>query len=129
MSKNSNNSDGRTLRKRRVRAKVNGTAGRPRLSVYRSLGHIYAQLVDDEAGKTLASSNDLEMEAKERAGLKKGQGERSAKVAVAFAVGKILAERGKKKGVEAVVFDRNGFTYTGRVAALAEGAREGGLKF
>ncbi|MBI4457756.1 50S ribosomal protein L18 [Candidatus Uhrbacteria bacterium] len=119
----------RLLRKQRVRAKVSGTAARPRLSVYRSLGHIYAQLIDDAAGKTLAASSDLEIEAKDATALKKGEGERKAKVSVAYAVGKLVAERGKKKGVEAVVFDRNGFTYHGRVAALAEGARDGGLKF
>ncbi|HTM69224.1 MAG TPA: 50S ribosomal protein L18 [Candidatus Binatia bacterium] len=124
-----NKSMSRMSRKRRVRAKVSGTAERPRLSVYRSATHIYAQLIDDAAGKTLASASDLALDKKEKASLMKGEGERKAKVAVAFAVGKTLAEAGKKAGVATVVFDRNGFAYTGRIAALADGAREGGLKF
>ncbi|MEY4744952.1 MAG: Ribosomal protein [Candidatus Parcubacteria bacterium] len=119
----------RLRRQRRVRAKVKGTAGRPRLSVFRSAAHIYAQLIDDVAGKTLASASDMTIDKKEKDALKKGEGERKAKVAVAFAVGRQIADAGKKKGVESVVFDRNGFAYTGRIAALADGARENGLKF
>jgi len=124
-----NKSMSRISRKRRVRAKVSGTAERPRLSVYRSATHIYAQIIDDAAGKTLASASDQTIDKKEKTALMKGEGERKAKVSVAFAVGKNLAEAGKKAGVESVVFDRNGFAYTGRIAALADGAREGGLKF
>jgi large subunit ribosomal protein L18 len=124
-----NKSMGRASRKRRVRAKISGTAERPRLSVYRSATHIYAQLIDDSAGKTIASASDTKLDKKEKTALMKGEGDRKAKVAVAFAVGKNLAEAGKKAGVEAAVFDRNGFAYTGRIAALADGAREGGLKF
>lgn len=111
----------RARRQRRVRAKVRGTAEKPRLSVYRSAGHIYAQLIDDSVGKTIAGASDLTLEKKDVKGLKKSE--------VATQVGKLIAEAGKKNGVEKVVFDRNGFAYTGRVAALAEGAREGGLKF
>jgi len=122
-------SDARLRRQRRVRAKVKGSTERPRLSVFRSAGHIYAQIIDDVSGKTLAAASDLSVEKKERAALVKEGGERKAKVATAFAIGKMVAEAAKKAGVEAVVFDRNGFSYTGRVAALAEGAREGGLKF
>lgn len=111
----------RARRQRRVRARVRGTAEKPRLSVYRSTGHIYAQLIDDNAGKTIAGASDLTLEKKDVKGLKKSE--------IATEVGKLIAEAGKKKGVEKVVFDRNGFAYTGRVAALADGAREGGLKF
>lgn len=128
--RNANKGMARLRRQRRVRAKVKGTAERPRLSVFRSAAHIYAQLIDDVAGKTLASASDLTLDKKEKDALKKkGEGERQAKVSIAFAVGKAIAEAGKKAGVETVVFDRNGFSYTGRVASLAEGARENGLKF
>lgn len=127
--RNANKGMARLRRQRRVRAKVRGTAERPRLSVFRSAAHIYAQLIDDVAGKTLASASDLTLDKKEKAALQKGEGERKAKVSIAFAVGKAIAEAGKKAGVETVVFDRNGFSYTGRVASLADGARENGLKF
>lgn len=127
--RNANKGMARLRRQRRVRAKVKGTAERPRLSVFRSAAHISAQLIDDVAGKTLAAASDLSLDKKERDALKKGEGERKAKVSIAFAVGKAVAEAGKKAGIETVVFDRNGFSYTGRVAALAEGARENGLKF
>jgi len=128
-TRNSNKGNARKIRQRRVRATVRGTAAKPRLSVFRSAAHIYAQLIDDEAGKTLASASDLTIAKTERDALKKGEGERKAKVSIAFAVGQQVAEAGKKAGVTAVVFDRNGFSYTGRVAALAEGAREAGLIF
>lgn len=116
-------------RKKAVRAKVYGTEQRPRLSVYRSLGHIHAQVINDESGKTLVAASDLEFDAKELAVMTKDAGARKAKVAVAFIIGKTLAEKAKKAGVTAVVFDRGGFAYAGRVAALADGAREGGLTF
>jgi large subunit ribosomal protein L18 len=115
----------RLRRQRRVRAKVKGSAERPRLSVFRSLNHIYAQVIDDAAGRTVCAASDANVK-------KTGAGDvggRKAKVAEAFLVGKVIAELAKKAGLEAVVFDRNGFTYSGRVAALADGAREGGLKF
>jgi large subunit ribosomal protein L18 len=115
-----------TLRKRRhvrVRAKVSGTAERPRLNVFRSSAHIYAQLIDDVAGHTIASASDLEDEVVQAAG------DGAAKTVRATAVGKAIAERAKAAGVETVTFDRGGFLYHGRVKAVADGAREGGLKF
>jgi large subunit ribosomal protein L18 len=107
----------------RVRAKVNGTPMRPRLNVFRSSAHIYAQVIDDIAGHTLVAASDLETEIKERAG------EGANKSARAKTVGQIIAERAKAAGIETVVFDRGGFLYHGRVKAVAEGAREGGLVF
>ena len=115
----------RLRRQRRVRAKVRGSAERPRLSVYRALDHIYAQVIDDTTGKTLAAASDLDL----KKGEIKGAGERSAKVLAAFAVGQLVAERAIKAGISSVTYDRNGFSYSGRVAAMADGAREGGLKF
>ncbi len=112
----------RDRRHRRVRAKVSGTAQRPRLNVFRSLENIYAQVIDDVAGKTLASASTIDKEiAKQVAG--------KNKVDAAKIVGKVLAERAKGAGINTVVFDRGGYRYHGRVAALAEGAREGGLEF
>ena len=108
----------RLRRRRRVRAKVTGTAERPRLSVYRSNRGVFAQLVDDGAGKTLAAVNWTEPD------LSKLQPMEQAKKA-----GSLLAERAKKAGIEDCVFDRGGYQFHGRVAALAEGAREGGLAF
>ncbi|HKG25296.1 MAG TPA: 50S ribosomal protein L18 [Thermomicrobiales bacterium] len=107
----------------RVRAKVNGTPMRPRLNVFRSSAHIYAQVIDDIAGHTLVAASDLEVEIKERVG------EGATKTARAKAVGEIVAQRAKAAGIETVVFDRGGFLYHGRVKAVAEGAREGGLVF
>jgi large subunit ribosomal protein L18 len=107
----------------RVRAKVNGTPMRPRLNVFRSSAHIYAQVIDDIAGRTLVAACDLEVEIKERAG------EGATKSARAKTVGQIIAERARAAGIETVVFDRGGFLYHGRVKAVAEGAREGGLVF
>jgi large subunit ribosomal protein L18 len=108
----------RLRRRRRVRARVVGSAERPRLSVYRSNRGVFAQLVDDAAGKTLAAVNWTEPE------LRKLSASEQAKRA-----GELLAERAKKAGVEACVFDRGGYQFHGRVKALAEGAREKGLKF
>jgi large subunit ribosomal protein L18 len=110
-------------RQRRVRGSLGKNAGgRPRLSVFRSSKHIYAQVIDDEAGKTLAAASTLDKDLK--AALKTG-----ADRAAAGQVGRLLAERAKSAGVAAVVFDRGGYRYHGRVKALAEGAREGGLQF
>jgi len=106
----------------RVRMKVSGTAERPRLSVYRSVGHIYAQVIDDRSGRTLVSASSVDKETKK--GLKGG-----GNVASAKAVGKIIAERAKAAGVAKVVFDRGGYKYHGRVKALADAAREAGLQF
>ena len=107
----------RLRRRRRVRARIVGSAERPRLSVYRSNRGIFAQLIDDEAGRTLASASWL--------GLKSFSGSKTEQAAE---VGKKLAEAAKQAGIEAVVFDRGGNKYHGRVAAVADGAREGGLK-
>ena len=119
----------RLRRQRRVRAKIRGTALKPRLSVFRSATHIYAQLINDEAGKTLAASSDEKLNKKEIASAKKEGSTRQAKVAVAYVVGELIAEKAKTLGIQTVVFDRNGFSYSGRVAAVAEGARDKGLKF
>ena len=106
----------------RVRLTVVGTPERPRLCVYRSIDHIYAQVIDDRAGKTLASASSNDGKTKES--LKGGGNVSAAKV-----VGKAIAERAKAAGVEKVVFDRGGYKYHGRVKALADAAREAGLKF
>ena len=108
----------RLKRRRRVRAKVHGTAERPRVSVFRSNRGISAQLIDDDAGRTLAAVNWTEAELR---GLARGD--------QAKRVGELLAQRAKEAGVETAVFDRGGYQYHGRVRALAEGAREGGLVF
>ena len=110
----------RLRRKAHIRKKVEGSAERPRLSVYRSLHHIYAQVIDDVSGKTLAAASTLSPELKDGKGKKKE---------LAKEVGKLVAKRCQEKQIAAVVFDRNGFVYHGRIAAVAEGAREGGLKF
>ena len=106
----------------RVRMKVQGTPERPRLCVYRSLGHIYVQVIDDRSGKTLVSASSIDKETKKA--LKGGGNIASAKV-----VGKIIAERTKAAGIAKVVFDRGGYKYHGRVKALADAAREAGLQF
>lgn len=115
----------RTRRRARVRARVSGTADRPRLAVFRSAKHISAQLIDDAAGKTLASANDAKLK---KADLTNEEN-LEAKKAKAYAVGKALAEKAKAAGIAAVVFDRGGYAYHGRVKALADGARAGGLEF
>ena len=113
----------RDRRHRRVRKHVSGTATRPRLAVFRSLRHIEVQLVDDAAGRTLAAASTVEPE------LRKSAGGAGLTVTAASAVGKALAERARAIGVEEVVFDRGGDLYHGRVRALAEAAREAGLRF
>ncbi len=109
-------------RKARIRRKIHGTADKPRLTVYRSTRHIYAQVIDDEAGLTLAAANSNEKEL--RGGLKE-----MTKSDVAQRIGQTVAERCLAKDIKRVVFDRNGFIYHGRVAKLAEAAREKGLSF
>ena len=109
----------RLKRHKRVRSKISGTAECPRLNVFRSLQHIYAQLIDDVAGVTLVSASSTEKDFTNYGGNKDAAKE----------VGKLLAERAKEKNITDVVFDRGGYVYTGREAALAEGAREGGLNF
>lgn len=116
----------RALRRRiRVRATVTGTGERPRLSVSRSLMHVRVQLIDDVARKTLVGASDLTLAKTALDAV----GERKGKIARAYAVGRLLAEQAKAKGISTVVFDRGGRQYHGRVAAVAEGARDGGLLF
>ncbi len=108
--------------KARIRKKLSGTEKRPRLAVFRSQAHIYAQVIDDDAGRTVCQASSLDGELKAKA-------KRGSNVASAQAVGKLVATRAQEKGVTAVVFDRGGFQYHGRVKALADAAREAGLKF
>ncbi len=117
MDKNKHKLAKRTIRHRRVRSRVTGTDARPRLSVFRANKHIYAQLIDDALGKTLASASSKEVTKKDK------------KSSVATEVGKLIATKAAAKNISAVVFDRGGFAYHGRIKALADGAREGGLKF
>ena len=112
----------RRRRHRRVRKSVSGTTDRPRLNVFRSLRHIYAQIINDEVGNTLVSASTLDAEVVE-------QIDGMDKTGQARVVGKVLAERALAQGVSKVVFDRGGYRYHGRVKALAEGSREGGLEF
>lgn len=112
----------RRKRKKRIRKKISGAPDQPRLSVFRSAKHIYAQIIDDTAGNTIAAASSQEK-------IVMDQVDGKGKVATAKAVGKVVAERGKENGVIRVVFDRNGFLYHGRVKALSEGAREIGLQF
>ena len=109
----------RIKRHKRVRAKISGTAERPRLSVFRSESNIYAQIIDDVAANTLVAASSVE----------KGFEGNGGNIEAAKKVGAMIAERALQKGIEEVVFDRGGYVYHGRVQALAEGAREGGLKF
>ncbi|GGL23573.1 50S ribosomal protein L18 [Nocardia jinanensis] len=110
----------KTRRHFRLRKKIEGTTARPRLIVHRSARHLHAQLVDDSAGRTLASASTIEADVRALEGDKTAKGKK---------VGELIAERAKAAGVEAVVFDRGGHDYHGRIAALADAAREGGLKF
>ena len=112
----------RLKRHARMRRYLKGTAERPRLNVYRSLSNIYAQIIDDQAGKTLVAASSLDKEVKEQCAY---GGNKEA----AIAVGKLVAARALENGIDTVVFDRGGYVYHGRVAAVAEGAREAGLKF
>jgi large subunit ribosomal protein L18 len=106
----------------RIRKKVKGTVERPRLAVFRSLNHMYAQIIDDSSGKTLVAASTREKEVL-------GDSKASGNIPAAKLVGKNIAQRAKSKGIEAVVFDRGGYIYHGRVKALADAARESGLKF
>src|SRR5258706_4751791 len=128
----------RAKRHRRVRAKVSGTAARPRLNVFRSLKNIYAQLIDDDAGKTLAAASTVESAflggdkkpaGKKAAAKTSKEGPSGGNVDAAKAVGKLIAERAKEKGITTCVFDRGGWKYHGRVKNVADAAREGGLEF
>jgi large subunit ribosomal protein L18 len=104
---------------KRIRRKLSGTAERPRLAVFRSVAHIYAQVIDDRAGQTLVSASSVD----------KGGKTNGGNVAAAKAIGKLVAERAKEKGIKSVVFDRGGYQYHGRIKALADAAREAGLEF
>ena len=108
----------------RIRKKISGSSERPRLAVFRSQSHIYAQIIDDGTGQTVCSASSLDKDLRSGAASKRG-----ANVAAAKAVGQLVAARAKEKGINAVVFDRGGFQYHGRVKALADAAREAGLKF
>lgn len=119
---NVNRAVSRQRRHARVRAKVHGTTDRPRLNVYRSLEHIYAQVIDDTTGSTLASASTVDQDLR-------GDLVSLNKIDQAKAVGKAVAERAKAKGITKVVFDRGGYPYHGRVKALADSSREGGLEF
>jgi large subunit ribosomal protein L18 len=112
----------RIKRKKRIRKKIFGTQERPRLSVFRSSKHIYAQIIDDTRGHTLMAASSMDKSVKE-------QPKFDDKIAVAVYVGKLLGTRALEKGVKKVVFDRNGFLYHGRVKAVSDGAREAGLNF
>ena len=114
--------DTRKRRHRRIRAKISGTAERPRLNVFRSTEHIYAQVIDDAAGHTIISASTVD------AGLRSDLDGKTKKEQATL-IGKTVAERAKAAGIETIVFDRGGYLYHGRVKALADGAREGGLKF
>jgi len=111
----------RDKRRTRIRARLSGTATRPRLAVFRSLNHIYVQAIDDAAGSTLAQASTLDKEC--------GSGKTGGNLAAARAVGALIASRLKEKGLEQVVFDRGGFPYHGRIKAVADAAREKGLRF
>ncbi|NLV49982.1 MAG: 50S ribosomal protein L18 [Clostridiales bacterium] len=119
MIKRPDTNGARLKRHRRVRAKISGTPERPRLCVFRSLSHIYAQIIDDTNGNTIVSASSVE----------KDFGGSGGNCEAAKKVGKIVAERALAKGIDTVIFDRGGYVYHGRVQNLAEGAREGGLKF
>jgi len=112
----------RQRRHYRLRRRLAGTTERPRLAVFRSLNHIYAQVIDDSAGRTLAAASTLDTSLK-------GEGKTGGNIAAAQQVGRLIAERAKERGVSRVVFDRGGFKYHGRVRSLADAAREGGLEF
>lgn len=117
MSKISTKISRRNIRRRRVRSRVSGTSSRPRLSVYRSLSQIYAQLIDDTTGKTLAAADSAALKAK------------GTKTELATKVGELIAKKALDSKISSVVFDRGGYMYHGRVKALAEGARSAGLQF
>ena len=117
MSSNKQKITARSRRRARVRAKVSGTKERPRLAVFRSLKYTYSQLIDDATGKTLAQASSREIKEKDK------------KAGVSAAVGRLIAERAGKLGIKQVIFDRGGYKYHGRVKALADSAREGGLEF
>lgn len=122
MYKKVNRNQERLIRHKRIRKKVFGTSERPRLCIYKSLKYIYAQIINDEIGHTIVAASSLEPEIKSRL-------ESTKSIDAAKYVGKLIAERAKEKGITKVVFDRSGYPYHGRVKALADAVREGGLEF
>ena len=122
MIKHQDRNESRRRRHLRIRRTVQGDGARPRLSVFRSLAHIYAQVIDDGSQRTLVAASSLDPEIRADAG-------KAKKAEAGRLVGKLIAKRAKEKGVRRVVFDRGGYLYHGRIKALAEGAREGGLEF
>jgi large subunit ribosomal protein L18 len=122
MIKHKDRNESRRRRHLRIRRSVRGAADRPRLSVFRSIAHIYAQVIDDQRNSTLVAASSLDPEIRTEAG-------KAKKADAGRLVGRLIARRAKEKGVRRVVFDRGGYLYHGRVKALAEGAREGGLEF
>ncbi|MEJ2158391.1 MAG: 50S ribosomal protein L18 [Desulfobacteraceae bacterium] len=122
MSSTNPRSAARVKRQARIRKKIKGTTDKPRLSVFRSAKHVYAQVIDDTAGATLVTASSVEKDFK-------AQDKFESKRAAAAYVGKLVAQRALDKGIKKVVFDRNGFLYHGRIKAISDGAREAGLKF
>lgn len=122
MQKKMIRNEARRKRHRVVRNKIHGTADRPRLNVYRSLNHIYAQIIDDDSGTTLLTASTLDKEVKDKA-------DKGYNVNAATAVGQLIAGRALEKGIRDIVFDRGGYKYHGRIKALADAAREAGLNF
>lgn len=125
MAANESKRSARLKRKKRIRKKLTGTTERPRLSVFRSARHIYAQVIDDSTGRTIVSASTLEKDVTAHPDLAEGKG----KISMAVVVGKVVAQRAMNIGLKRVVFDRNGFLYHGRVKAVSDGAREAGLDF
>ena len=122
MKRSKTNKAARIRRHRRLRKRISGTQEKPRLALYRSLSHIYAQVIDDDRGHTLVSASDVEADARSEA-----KGKRKSDIAKL--VGELIGKRAKEQGISTVVFDRGGYQFHGRVKALATGAREAGLKF
>ena len=130
MSAQNSKKEARFKRKKRIRKRMTGTQVRPRLTVFRSAKHMYAQVIDDTTGRTIAQANSLEADLKNVSADEEKDGKKiTAKMAAARMVGKRIAERAVENGVKQVVFDRNGFIYHGRVKAVSDGARESGLDF
>ena len=117
----------RIIRHKRIRAKIKGTSERPRLSVFKSNYHLYAQLINDSEGKTFIAVSDKDIAAKGSAKLRSGAGK--TKKALAYEVGKLIAKKAAGKGISGVIFDRGGYKFHGAISEIARGAREGGLKF
>lgn len=129
MSANISKNQRRIKRKKRIRKKLSGTQERPRLNVFRSSKHIYAQIIDDSKGHTLVAASTIEKEFKTFVSSMEPDDAKGKKIFDAVSVGKLVAKRALEKGIKKVIYDRNGFIYHGRVKALSDGAREAGLDF